>query len=136
VKLRVRNKKKSRKIFPNLKPNIQIRGNIFQTYLMIDKTKIIDTVCERLEKLPLGHYIDLKTYKRNRTVIIVKVDEKKLLVIEDGYFKDRLFIKPDKLKKLLKILLKKEFPRSKKIRLYVMGKFVDEEALNTIRKII
>jgi len=103
---------------------------------MIDKTKIIDTVCERLKKLPLGHYIDLKTYKRNRTVIIVKVDEKKLLVIEDGYFKDRFLIKSDKLKKLLKILLKKEFPRSKKIRLYVMGKFVDEEALNTIRKII
>ncbi len=103
---------------------------------MIDKTKIIDTVCERLKKLPLGHYIDLKTYKRNRTVIIVKVDEKKLLVIEDGYFKDRFLIKSDKLKKLLKILLKKEFPRSKKIRLYVMGKFVDEEALNIIRKII
>ena len=103
---------------------------------MIDKTKIIDTVCERLKKLPLGHYIDLKTYKRNRTVIIVKVDEKKLLLIEDGYFKDRFLIKSDKLKKLLKILLKKEFPRSKKIRLYVMGKFVDEEALNRIRKII
>ena len=103
---------------------------------MIDKTKIIDTVCKRLKKLPLGHYIDLKTYKRNRTVIIVKVDEKKLLVIEDGYFKDRFLIKSDKLKKLLKILLKKEFPRSKKIRLYVMGKFVDEEALNRIRKII
>jgi len=103
---------------------------------MIDKTKIIDTVRERLEKLPLGHYIDLKTYKRNRTVIIVKIDEKKLLVIEDGYFKDRFLIKSDKLKKLLKTLLKKEFPRSKKIRLYVMGKFVDEEALNTIRKIL
>jgi hypothetical protein len=103
---------------------------------MIDKTKIIDTVRERLEKLPLGHYIDLKTYKRNRTVIIVKIDEKELLVIEDGYFKDRFLIKPDKLKKLLKTLLKREFPRSKKIRLYVMGKFVDEEALNTIRKIL
>jgi hypothetical protein len=103
---------------------------------MIDKTKIIDTVCKRLEKLPLGHYIDLKTYKRNRTVMIVKVDEKKLLVIEDGYFKDRFLIKPDKLKKILKTLLKMEFPRSKKIRLYVMGKFVDEKALNTIRKII
>jgi len=103
---------------------------------MIDKTKIIDTVRERLEKLPLGHYIDLKTYKRNKTVIIVKIDEKELLVIEDGYFKDRFLIKPDKLKKLLKTLLKREFPRSKKIRLYVMGKFVDEEALNTIRKIL
>jgi hypothetical protein len=103
---------------------------------MIDKTKIIDTVLERLEKLPLGHYLDLKTYKRNRTVIIVKIDEKKLMVIEDGYFKDRFLIKPDKLKKLLKTLLKREFPRSKKIRLYVMGKFVDEEALNTKRKIL
>ena len=103
---------------------------------MIDKTKIIDTVRERLKKLPLGHYIDLKTYKRNRTVIIVKIDEKELLVIEDGYFKDRFLIKPDKLKKLLKTLFKREFPRSKKIRLYVMGKFVDEEALNTIRKIL
>jgi hypothetical protein len=103
---------------------------------MIDKTKIIDTVLERLEKLPLGHYLDLKTYKHNRTVIIVKIDEKKLMVIEDGYFKDRFLIKPDKLKKLLKTLLKREFPRSKKIRLYVMGKFVDEEALNTKRKIL
>ena len=54
--------------------------------------------------------------------------KKKLMVIEDGYFKDRFLIKPDKLKKLLKTLLKREFPRSKKIRLYVMGKFVDEEA--------
>jgi hypothetical protein len=103
---------------------------------MIDKTKIIDTVYKRLEKLPIGHYIDLKTYKRNRTVIIVKIDEKKLLVIEDGYFKDRFLIKSDKLKKLLKTLLKKEFPRSKKIRLYVMEKFVDEIALNTKRKIL
>jgi len=103
---------------------------------MIDKTKIIDAVCERLEKLPLGHYLDLKTYKRNRTVMIVKVDVKELLVIEDGYFKDRFLITPDKLRKLLKTLLRKEFPRSQKIRLYVMGKFMDEEALNIRRKII
>jgi hypothetical protein len=103
---------------------------------MIDKSKIIDAVCERLEKLPIGHYLDLKTYKRNRTVLIVKIDEAKLLIIEDGYFKDRFIIKPDKLKKLLKTLLKKEFPRSKKIRLYTMGKFVDEEVLNTKRKIL
>jgi hypothetical protein len=103
---------------------------------MIDKPKIIEAVCERLEKLPTGNYLDLKTYKRNRTVIIVKLDGAKLLVIEDGYFKDRFLITSDKLKKLLKTLLKKEFPRSKKIRLYTMGKFADEEALNTKRKVI
>lgn len=103
---------------------------------MIDKTKIIDTVWERLGKLPPGHYLDLRTYKRNRTVVIVKIDEKKLLVIEDGYYKDRFWVTPGKLKKLLKTLLKKEFPRSKKIRLYVMGKFLDEDAFNTKRKIL
>jgi len=103
---------------------------------MIDKTKIIDTVSKKIKNLPPGHYLDLKTYKRNRTVIIAKIAENKLLVIEDGYFKDRFLIKPDKLKKLLKTLLKKEFPRSNKIRLYVMGKFVEEEALGTGRKIL
>jgi hypothetical protein len=50
---------------------------------MIDKTKIIDTVCERLKNLPLGHYLDLKTYKRNRSIIIAKIDEEDLLVIEN-----------------------------------------------------
>lgn len=103
---------------------------------MIDKTKIIDAVCQRLEKLPLGHYLDLKTYKRNRTVMIVKVDVKKVLVIEDGYFNEKFLITPDKLKKLLKTLLRKEFPRSQKIRLYVMGKYEDEAASNIRRKVL
>jgi hypothetical protein len=103
---------------------------------MIDKTKIIDTVCERLQKLPVGHYLDLRTYKRNRSVVIAKMNEDELLVIENGYFKERFQIKPEKLKRLLKTLLKKEFPRSRKIRLYVMDEFVEEEALDTKRKIL
>ena len=86
---------------------------------MIDKTKIIDTVCERLKKLPLGHYLDLKTYKRNRSIIIAKINEEDLLVIENGYFKERFRIKPEKLKRLLSTLVKREFPRSHKIRLYI-----------------
>ncbi len=103
---------------------------------MIDKTKIIDTVCERLKKLPLGHYLDLQTYKRNRSIIVAKINEEDLLVIENGYFKERFRIKPEKLKKSLKTLVGKEFPRSRKIRLYIMGRFTEEEAGNTKRKIL
>lgn len=103
---------------------------------MIDKAKIIDTVCERLRKLPLGHYMDLQTYKRNRSLIIAKMDEDDLLVIENGYFKERFRVRPEKLKKLLKTLLKREFPRSQKIRLYVMGEFEEDQALNVKRKIL
>jgi hypothetical protein len=103
---------------------------------MIDKTRIVDTVCERLKKLPISHCLDLRTYKRNRSVMIAKIAEDDLLVIEDGYFKERFRIKPEKLKKTLNTLLKKEFPRSRKIRLYVLDKFVEGEPANTKRKTI
>jgi hypothetical protein len=103
---------------------------------MIDKEKIPDTVAERLKKLPVGHYLDLRTYKRNRSVIIVKQSENNLLIIEDGFSKEKFSITSEKLKKLLPTLLRKEFPRSHKIRLYIMGMFIEEEARNTTRKIL
>lgn len=103
---------------------------------MIDKTQIIDTVTERLKKLPIGHYLDMRTYKRNRSVIIVKMGEDDLLIIEDGFFKERFRINSDKLRKLLAALLRKEFPRSHKIRLYVMGRFVESEMQNIKRKFL
>jgi len=65
---------------------------------MIDKTKIIDAVTERLKRLPAGRYLDLRTYKRNRSVIIVKKNRNDLLVIEEGYFKERYYLKSEKLK--------------------------------------
>lgn len=103
---------------------------------MIDKDNIIETVIEKLEKLPVEHYLDLRTYKRNRSVAIVKKSEDDFLIIEDGYFHERYHLRLDKLKKTLKALLRKEFPRSHKIRLYVMGRFNEEEVNNTVRKIL
>jgi hypothetical protein len=101
---------------------------------MIDKTSIVDTVCERLKKLPVSHCLDLRTYKRNRSVIIVKLAEDDLLVIENGFFKERFRVKPQKLRQVLKTLVKKEFPRSRKIRLYALDKLVEGETPNTERK--
>lgn len=103
---------------------------------MIDKTKIIDAVTERLKNLPTGHYLDLRTYKRNRSILIVKMDEDDLLIIEDGFFKERFRINSDKLRKLLSALLRKEFSRSHKIRLYPMGRFMEKEIQNIKRKVL
>jgi hypothetical protein len=103
---------------------------------MIDKTRIVDTVCERMKTLPVSHCLDLRTYKRNRSVVIAKLAEDDLLVIEDGFFKERFRIKGAKLRKLLKTLVKKEFPRSRKIRLYVLDRFSEDEVLKTKRKIL
>jgi hypothetical protein len=111
---------------------VQSTGFLWQT--MIDKTKIIDAVCERLEALPVNHCLDLRTYKRNRSVTIVKEAEDDLLIIENGFFKERFRTQPVKLRKMLKTLIKKEFPRSRKIRLYVLDTF-EEDPLNK-RKIL
>ena len=103
---------------------------------MIDKDKVLDTVLERLKGLPDGHYLDLRTYKRNRSVMIVKQGSDHLLVIQNGYERNRYRIKTGKLSRLMKTLLKKEFPRSNKIRLYTLGPFEESEALNLKRKIL
>lgn len=103
---------------------------------MIDKTKASEAVLERLGKLPVGHYLELRTYKRNRALYIVKKGEDDYVIIEDGYVKERFCVGDDKLKKTLSTLLKKEFPRSHKVRLYVMGMFKEEEAKNTVRQTI
>ena len=103
---------------------------------MIDKDKIIGTVVEKLKKLPVDHYLDMRTYKRNRSLVIVKKSEDDFLIIEDGYFHERYHLQSDKLKKTLTNLLRREFPRSHKIRLYVMGQFNEEKVNNTARKIL
>ncbi len=103
---------------------------------MIDKTRILDVVAERLGPLPVGHYLELRTYKRNRAVLIVKKHDDQLLVLQQGYEEARFEVESRKLKKLLKGLLKKEFPRSNKVRLYTPGVFDEATALSTGRKIL
>ena len=102
---------------------------------MIDKPSVIKTVLEKLAKLPVGHYLDLRTYKRNRSVIIVR-RESDLLIIEDGFHKESFTVDLSKLKSLLKTLLKREFPRSNKVRLYTMGEYSPDGAAEVKRKTI
>lgn len=88
---------------------------------MIDKDTAIPTIMNRLKKLPVGHAIDLRTYKRNRSVVIARTADDEFDVVENGFHEERFLVPLDKMKKLLKLLLKKEFPRSTKMRLYDLG---------------
>lgn len=104
---------------------------------MIAKSNIIPAVLERLQSLPVGHYLDVRTYKRNRYVFFVKKDEDNILIIENGFYQERYENMPlKKIKKIFKIILKKEFPRSTKIRVYNMGEFDEQTADNIERKIL
>ena len=93
---------------------------------MLDVSALIPAVLAKLDKLPSGHALDLRTYKRNRSVIILKEDEDSFLFLENGFYRDRLVVSGDKVKKTLQKMLKKEFPRSRKVRVYDLGPW-DEE---------
>lgn len=97
---------------------------------MIDKAAILDVLEERLPKLSVGHALDLRTYKRNRSVVIHKTGADELTFIEDGFARETVTAPVSKLRKVMKTLLKREFPRSTKIRLYDLGEYTpDKERL-------
>ncbi|QGY40128.1 hypothetical protein GM415_08310 [Pseudodesulfovibrio cashew] len=85
---------------------------------MIDKAGAIPLILTRLKKLPVGAGLDLRTYKRDRSVIIMKEDVETYAVIEDGFRQERFKSGHKELKRLLRTLLKREFPRSHKIRVH------------------
>ena len=57
---------------------------------------------------------------------VVKKEEDRFLVKENGYRKEDFMTDSGKIKKLLKTLLKREFPRSRKVRLYALGEYKPE----------
>lgn len=104
---------------------------------MINMTVILDTLLRRCQKLPLGHGVEVLTYKRNRGLALVRQDEDTYLVLEHGYNEERFEDVPaSKLKKLCKTLLKREFPRSTKARLYQLGEFHENAWRDTQRKVL
>ncbi|MFW5490119.1 MAG: hypothetical protein ACNI3A_17140 [Desulfovibrio sp.] len=97
---------------------------------MIDKTNAIRTVQERMAGLPVGHALDMRTYKRDRSVVLVRQDGDRdsVLIIENGFAQERFCVPLGKLDKALKKILRREFPRSTKIRLYDLGEFHENKA--------
>ncbi len=81
----------------------------------------------KLKKIPVGRGVDLRTYKRDRSVVIIRVSEDSFSVNEDGFENEHFRTDSKGLKKLFKKLLKREFPRSNKIRVYEVdgGDFIE-----------
>lgn len=103
---------------------------------MIDKTALLPTILERLQTLPPDHYLDIRSYKRNRSILIVKRGENDFDVLENGFEQAAFQESQASIRKLLKVLLKKEFPRSRKVRLYTMGVYAPDAVQANKRKVI
>ncbi len=103
---------------------------------MIDKSSALKTVLNRVESMPVGEAVDLRTYKRNRGALIGRTGEDRWVLLEDGYESQRIETDRKGLRQALKGVLKREFPRSRKIRLYNLGPCDPERAQGPRGKIL
>jgi len=85
---------------------------------MINKANLVDTLEKRLKKTAVGTCLDVRSYKRDRKILVVKQSEDELLIIEEGFSSRRYTVPSAGFRKLMKVLVKYEFPRSNKIRIY------------------
>ena len=85
---------------------------------LIDLKAAVKQAITRLGKVAPPAGIEILSYKRNRGVTIMKTSENLLLVKERGYLEKEWKIGNNELAKLLKSICKREFPRSRKVRMY------------------
>jgi hypothetical protein len=99
---------------------------------MITKENFVTNVCQKAQILDVGQYLDIRSYKRNRSVLLIRLQNDYRL-IENGFRKLDINLDFDELKSTLKTIERIEFPRSHTIRIYKMDNF-DETKINLKRK--
>jgi hypothetical protein len=85
---------------------------------LINIASAIKRVQQIARKLEPPQGVEILTYKRNRGISIIKIDDDTLSVQERGYEENTYQVGLNELSKLLKSLCKREFPRSRKVRVY------------------
>ena len=88
---------------------------------LINIDSAIKRAIQKLKKLSPPEGVEILTYKRNRGVSILKIDNDLLSVRERGYEENEYSVSFDALPKLLKSISKREFPRSRKVRIYQLA---------------
>lgn len=85
---------------------------------MIPIENYIELALKKLKRMEPYNCLDIRTYKRDRKVIIEKLNNG-FNVYEDGFYVEEFkSLDIDSLRYLLKEMIKKEFPRSNIVRFY------------------
>ena len=85
---------------------------------LINVDSALKRVLSQVKKLVPDQGLEILSYKRNRGVTLVKIGEETIEVSERGY-RDETFVIPiTELQRILKAIMKIEFPRSRKVRIY------------------
>lgn len=84
---------------------------------LVNIDSVLRHVLQKLEKLSPPQGIELLSYKRNRSIAVLLLEDQSFLVRERGYREEEQVLDKAGLAKHLRALIKYEFPRSRKVRL-------------------
>ncbi|KPJ99964.1 MAG: hypothetical protein AMJ60_03130 [Desulfobacterales bacterium SG8_35] len=96
---------------------------------LVNIDSVIRSLLQKLGKLDPPQGIELLSYKRNRSIAVLLRDDNTFLVRERGYREEEQIVARADLQKQLKALIKYEFPRSRKIRMYQIDDPCDLEKI-------
>jgi len=85
---------------------------------LVNKESVINKVVAALKKCPKDTGVEILSYKRNRGVAILKEEEDRFWLRERGYEEQEMTLSWEELPRALKSLVKREFPRSRKLRIF------------------
>ena len=85
---------------------------------LINIDSVLKKITTSLTKLESKQGMEVLSYKRNRGIDILKLDTDTVRVREHGYREEEHQVNMTGLPKLLKSMIKREFPRSRKVRFY------------------
>jgi hypothetical protein len=85
---------------------------------LVNIDSVLRNLLQKLKKLTPPQGIELLSYKRNRSVAVLLLENDTFLVRERGYRQEEYVVDQAGLQKHLKSLIKYEFPRSRKVRIY------------------
>lgn len=88
--------------------------------MQVDKGRLLNNILGRLIKLKYGEAVLLQPYKKDRSVCITVLAQNTYKILEQGFEQAEFIVDAKKIRKSLKILCKREFPRSKKVWLSIL----------------
>ncbi|WP_028585064.1 hypothetical protein [Desulfogranum mediterraneum] len=98
---------------------------------LINIASLRQQVLKLLAATPAPGGVELLSYKRDRSISVLCQDDATFIVKERGYLDQEVVSTRDGLSRLLKEMIKREFPRSRKVRLV---KFADPAELERERQ--
>lgn len=88
--------------------------------MQVDKGRLLHMTLGRLSRLKEGEGLLLQPWKKDRAVCVIRRGEI-FQVLERGFVQEEFYVEREKAKKVLKGVCSKEFPRSHKVWLRLLG---------------